>query len=72
MKTKPQKKPVEVEKPVEKKDSIVYRYKDRTVTETVEVPRSLTWWQKVQMRGFWAAVILLAAACRKRILQLIP
>ena len=61
LKTKPQKKPVEFHKPVERRDSIVYRERVRTetVTETVEVPRQLTWFQKTSIYGFWAAIIFL-------------
>ena len=61
LKTKPQKKPVEFQKPVERRDSIVYRERGRTetVTETVEVPRQLTWFQKTSIYGFWAAIIFL-------------
>ena len=61
LRTKPQKKPVEFQKPVERRDSIVYRERVRTetVTETVEVPRQLTWFQKTSIYGFWAAIIFL-------------
>ena len=61
LRTKPQKKPVEFQKPVERRDSIVYRERVRTetVTETVEVPRQLTWFQKTSIYGFLAAIIFL-------------
>lgn len=61
LRTKPQKKPVEFQKPVERRDSTVYRerVKTETVTETVEVPRQLTWFQKTSIYGFWAAIIFL-------------
>ena len=61
LKTKPQKKPVEFSKPVERRDSIVYRerVKTKTVTKTVEVPRQLTWLQKTSIYGFWSAIIVL-------------
>lgn len=61
LKTKPQKKPVEFQKPVERRDSIVYRerVKTETVTKTVEVPRQLTWFQKTSIYGFWTAIIFL-------------
>ena len=61
LKTKPQKKPVEFQKPVERRDSIVYRERVRTetVTNTVEIPRQLTWFQKTSIYGFWAAIIFL-------------
>ena len=72
LKTKPQDIPKKVQTPVEQKDSIAYRYKDRDVVKTVEVERELTWWQKTQMYGFWIAIAaLLACLCivnRKRII----
>ena len=70
LKTKPQKKPVPVETPVIRKDSIVYR--DRTVKELVPVERELTWWQKTQMKGFWIVLtILVVYVFRKPLLNLI-
>lgn len=56
LRNKPQEKPVPVDVPTMQKDSIVYR--DRYISETIEVPRDLTAWQKWQMRSFW---ILLSA-----------
>ena len=61
LRTKPQEIPVEVEMSIERHDSIVYKYKDRTVTETVEVERKLSWWQQTQIYGFWAAVVAILA-----------
>lgn len=58
--TKPQDKPIPVNIPSERKDSIVYRYRGHTVTDTVEVERELTWWQRTQMYGFWVALAALA------------
>ena len=69
--TKPQEKPFEVETPVERKDSIVYRYKDRTVYETVEVERELTWWQKTKMYGFWALLALFLIRNLKGVLSIV-
>ena len=70
LKTKPQKKPVPVETPVIRKDSIVYR--DRAVKELVPVERELTWWQKTQMKGFWIVLtILVVYVFRKPLLNLI-
>ena len=61
LKTKPQNKPVEIQKPVERRDSIIYRehIKTENMTETVEVPRKLTWFQKTSIYGFWSAIIFL-------------
>lgn len=71
--TKPQKKPFETETPVERKDSIVYKYKDRTVYETieVEVERELSWWEKTQMYGFWVAFVFLIITYRKVIFSFV-
>ncbi len=70
LRNKSQEKPVPVDVPQTQKDSIVYR--DRYLSETVEVPRDLTAWQKWQMRSFW---ILLSAAAlyvfRKPLIALI-
>lgn len=55
--TKPQKKPVAFDKPVEKTET------EKTHTEVIkveiprEVPRSLSWWEQTQIYGFWAALI---------------
>lgn len=67
--TKPQKKPLEFEKPVERRDSIVYRTKTVTETKIVEVPRKLTWFQKTQIYGFWAFVIFLMMIYAKKRLK---
>ena len=71
LKTKPQEIPKEVQTPVERNDSIVYKY--RTVYETVEVEveRELTWWQKTQMYGFWVALLVIAITYRKGIWAII-
>ena len=66
---KPQKRPVPTEKEVIYRDSIVYR--DRMNTEIVEVERELTWWQKIQMRGFWLLAALLLFLMRKNIFSFI-
>jgi len=67
--TKPQKKPVEFQKPVERKDSIVYV--DREVNETsqqiVEVEKKLSWWQQTEIYGFYVLLLLLVATYRKPI-----
>lgn len=70
LKTKPQEKPVPIEKPVERKDSIIYRtqYIDREVT--VEVERELSWWEKTQIYGFWGLVVILLIVYRKKIFAL--
>lgn len=70
LRNKPQKKPVPVDVPQTQKDSIVYR--DRYISETVEVPRDLTAWQKWQMRSFWILLSSVAVyVMRKPILALV-
>lgn len=70
LKTKPQEKLVPIEKPVERKDSIIYRtqYIGREVT--VEVERELSWWEKTQIYGFWGLVVILLIVYRKKIFAL--
>lgn len=71
LKTKPQAKPVPTQKEIQYRDSIVY--KDRIVkvrvteTKTVEVEKKLSWFQKAQIYGFWALLLLFAIIYRKRI-----
>ncbi|MFI3283259.1 MAG: hypothetical protein SNG10_07100 [Rikenellaceae bacterium] len=48
---------VEYRKSVEVRDSVIYR--DRSEVKVVEVERKLSWWQMLQIRGFWALVSLL-------------
>lgn len=61
---------VDFKVPVLRRDSIVYR--DFFRVDTVEVSRQLTWWQQTQIKGFWAAIILLAVALlRKRFMKYI-
>ncbi len=40
------------------RDSIIYR--DHTEIRSVEVERELTWWQRIQIKGFWCFAILIA------------
>ncbi len=52
-----------------RRDSIVYRNFYRT--NTVEVPRPLTWWQQTQIKGFYAMLtILLIVIFRKKLLTI--
>ena len=59
--------PAAVDRVTEVRDSIIWR--DRTVTQTVEVPRPLTRWQRLRMDGFWVvlavAALLLRAVVKK-------
>lgn len=65
---KAQRRPVQTEKEIVCRDSIVYRDRDVEVEEIVEVERKLTWWQKMQMRGFWAMLLVLLFLFRKQII----
>lgn len=71
--TKLQMKPVPTEKQIEYRDSIVYRdrIKTETVTETEYVERSLSWWEKTQIYGFWLALAVIAILCRKTLFALV-
>lgn len=55
--TKPVRQPVAVEKEIVYKDSLVFR--DRVSTETVEVEKSLNWWQRLRL--FLGTLVLIAA-----------
>lgn len=71
--TKPQMKPVPTEKQIEYRDSTVYRdrIKTETVTETKYVERSLSWWERTQIYGFWLALAVIAILCRKTLVSLV-
>lgn len=71
LKTKPQKKPVGFEKPIEHKDSIIYKTKTVTEVRTLKVPRQLNWWEKTQIYGFWVVLFILVIVHRKKILSLL-
>ena len=58
LETKPAKAPVSVEKQIVYRDSLIYR--DRVLTETVEVEKKLSAWQSFKMKaGGFSIVILL-------------
>lgn len=68
LENKAQERSVAIEKEVVCRDSIVYR--DRETENIIEVPRPPTWWQQMQIRGFWVLLALLLIACRKQIAAL--
>lgn len=57
LETKPVKEPVSVEKQIVYRDSLVYR--DRVVTETVEVEKKLSSWQSFKMKAGGFSIVLL-------------
>ncbi len=57
LETIPQLRPFSFEKPILRRDSIVYRNFYRE--EVVEVERDLSWWQETQIRAFWAMLFIL-------------
>lgn len=59
--TKPQKMPMEYQKPIEHKDSvrIEYKYKDKEVKIPVEVEKKLSWWQSTSITFFPYTLIAL-------------
>lgn len=67
LRTKPQKKPVETDKKIERRDSVVYRDKAVQVKETISVPRELSTFQRCQIFGFWLLLALIVlAVCLNR------
>ena len=60
LQTKPTKHPVQIEKEIVYRDSLIYR--DRIITNTVEVPAELTPWQSFKMKtgGITLTILLLA------------
>lgn len=60
--------PVVVKEVETVRDSIVYR--DKLVTNTVQVDRPLTKWQKFQKNGFWVLFALLAIAVAMYIIRI--
>lgn len=73
LKTKPQKKPVPVNKEVERRDSIVYI--DKKVEVPIPVERELTWWERTSIKWFQYSLGVIALAMlyifRKPLLTLI-
>ena len=63
LETKPVQKPVEIQKEIVYKDSIVFR--DRTVVETVEVEKPLSGWQQFKMKtgGVTVGILILLVVC---------
>lgn len=59
LETKPQQKPIEFQKPIEKKDSVVTRYKDKYRTKTVTVEKKLSWWEQLKIDYGGGAIIIL-------------
>lgn len=71
--TKPQKKPIEVDKKIEQRDSIVYVEKsvNDTGQQIVEVERNLSWWEQTRIYGFYLLLIVIVAIYRKPIWSLL-
>lgn len=76
--TKPQKKPIEYQKPIERNDSVRTEYKTKTKYITLidkkEVEKELTWWQHTCIKWFpWCLILLIIAigyVFRKPILKI--
>lgn len=62
---------ISTKRPIEYRDSIVYRDREVEVEKIVPVERELTWWQQTQIRGFWVAIIIILVLLRKKIFPLI-
>lgn len=65
LRNKPKNVPVETKIPIIHRDSIVYR--DRDVTNIVEVPRNFTTWQRIRLDGFWVLLALFLAVLKFKI-----
>lgn len=65
LENKAHKRPVEVQKVIEYRDSIVWR--ERVLREVVEVEKRLTAWQRLQMTGFWVFLTAIVVAVGFRI-----
>lgn len=70
--TKPQKKPVEIQKPIQQRDSIVYRYIIRNVKKTVvnKERLPLTWWEKTRIYGFYLLLVWVCLKYRKQVVSI--
>lgn len=68
LENKAQKRPVDVQKAIEHRDSTVRR--ERKAREVVEVEKRLTAWQRLQMTGFWVFVTAIVAIVGFRIRKL--
>lgn len=58
LETKPQQKPVEFQKPIEKTDSVTVKYKYKTVKQTKVVEKKLSWWEQLKLDYGGAAIIV--------------
>lgn len=67
--------PMPTETKVIYRDSVVFRDREVEVPTPypveVKVPRDLTFWQQMQMKGFWVMLILLLLKCRKGIFAVV-
>ena len=74
LKTKPQKKPVPIDKVIEKEEKTSYQSHDhnhdKQDIQYVEVNK-LTWWQKTQIYGLWALLFLYVITHPKKIFSTI-
>ena len=71
LQTKPQSIPVPVTIAVRDTVYIEKQSTDTTQTETIEVERKLTWWQRFRIGAFWWILALALVGWRREILALI-
>ena len=67
LETIPQLRPFSFEKPILRRDSIVFRNFYRE--EVVEVERDLSWWQETQIRAFWAMLFIICIIILGKLLR---
>lgn len=65
LENKPTELAIPVQRPIEYRDSIVYRDRATNAEYVVEAKRELTWWQRLQIRGFWGLLVILMILCRR-------
>ena len=67
LETRPQLRPLAIQTPILRRDSIVYRNYYREVE--VEVERQLTWWQQTQINGFWLMLFIFGSIILTKLLR---
>ncbi|MEG2061854.1 MAG: hypothetical protein RRY33_08375, partial [Alistipes sp.] len=58
--TKPQTRPTIIDRKETERIRTDTIYINKAKTDVVEVPRDLTWWQRVRLKGFWVLLLIVA------------
>jgi hypothetical protein len=59
LRLKPQKKPIEFDKPIISTDSTLIKTGNTVITKTVEVEKKLSWFQQTQIYGFYVLLLVI-------------